>query len=242
MVSSQDPQHGRGLGQRAGAASHAIDDAALLGAEIVDVMEPPFPAVAAEDGVREAVELLADKREALLVNDGRARRGHPHARGSARIPGTVTGEDRSGEGQPAPSRKARFATRAVHAGLDPDPAYGSIIPPIHQTSTYVQPAPGEYVEDYDYARSANPTRAALERALGELEGGLASCFASGMAATHALLTAHCGGGDHVSSRATSTAAPTGCSTRCWLASASSTTWSTRPTSEPWSVPCAPRPS
>ena len=50
-----------------------MDDAALLGAEIVDVMEPPFPAVTASDGVREAFELLADKREALLVNmDGRA--------------------------------------------------------------------------------------------------------------------------------------------------------------------------
>jgi cystathionine gamma-synthase len=91
----------------------------------------------------------------------------------------------------------RFATRAVHAGLEPDPTYGSVIPPIHQTSTYVQPAPGEFVEDYDYARSANPTRAALERALGELEGGLGSCFASGMAATHGLLTAHCSAGDHV---------------------------------------------
>jgi cystathionine gamma-synthase len=91
----------------------------------------------------------------------------------------------------------RFATRAVHAGLEPDPSYGSIVPPIHQTSTYVQPAPGEFVEDYDYARSANPTRAALERALGELEGGLGSCFASGMAATHALLTAYCNAGDHV---------------------------------------------
>jgi cystathionine gamma-synthase len=90
-----------------------------------------------------------------------------------------------------------FATRAVHAGLEPDPSYGSVIPPIHQTSTYVQPAPGDFVEDYDYARSANPTRAALERALGELEGGLGSCFASGMAATHALITAHCKAGDHV---------------------------------------------
>ena len=92
---------------------------------------------------------------------------------------------------------ARFATRAVHAGLDPDPAYGSVIPPIHQTSTYAQVAPGDFIEDYDYARSANPTRTALELALGELEGGLASCFASGMAATHALLTAHCNAGDHV---------------------------------------------
>ncbi len=91
----------------------------------------------------------------------------------------------------------RLATRVVHAGLDPDPAYGSVIPPIHQTSTYVQPAPGEFVEDYDYARSANPTRSALERAIGELEGGHGSAFSSGMAATHALLTAHCGAGDHV---------------------------------------------
>ena len=82
-----------------------------------------------------------------------------------------------------------FATRCVHAGLTPDPSYGSVIPPIHQTSTYVQPAPGSFVEDFDYSRSANPTRAALETALGELEGGLASCFSSGMAAEHAVLTA-----------------------------------------------------
>jgi cystathionine gamma-synthase len=106
--------------------------------------------------------------------------------------------DRSGAGQPAPSRTAaRLATRVVHAGLDPDPSYGSVIPPIHQTSTFVQPAPGEFVEDYDYARSANPTRAALERALGELEGGLGACFSSGMAATHGLITAACSAGDHV---------------------------------------------
>jgi cystathionine gamma-synthase len=93
---------------------------------------------------------------------------------------------------------ARFATRAVHAGLDPDPSYGSIIPAIHQTSTYVQPTPGQVAtEDYDYARAANPTRRALENALGELEGGLASAFASGMAAEHALLTATCEAGCHV---------------------------------------------
>ena len=89
------------------------------------------------------------------------------------------------------------ATRVVHAGLDPDPTYGSVIPPIHQTSTYVQPSPGEFVEDFDYARSANPTRAALEKAIGELEGGLGSAFSSGMAATHALITAQCSAGDHV---------------------------------------------
>jgi len=90
-----------------------------------------------------------------------------------------------------------FATRAVHAGLDPDPTYRSVIPAIHQTSTYAQLAVGEFVEDYDYARSANPTRAALERALGDLEGGRAVAFSSGLAAAHAVITHVCRAGDHV---------------------------------------------
>jgi cystathionine gamma-synthase len=94
-------------------------------------------------------------------------------------------------------RRRGLATRVVHAGLEPDPAYGSVIPAIHQTSTFAQPAVGEYVGDYDYARSANPTRTALEQALGELEGGYARVFASGMAATHALLTTVCRAGDHI---------------------------------------------
>jgi cystathionine gamma-synthase len=93
--------------------------------------------------------------------------------------------------------RRRFATRAVQAGLEPDPAYGSIVPAIHQASTFVQRAPGEVVEDYDYSRGANPTRSALERALGELEGGLATTFASGMAAEHAVITAVAAAGDHV---------------------------------------------
>ncbi len=90
-----------------------------------------------------------------------------------------------------------FGTRAVHAGLRPDPSYGSVIPAIHQTSTFRQPRPGEFVEDYDYSRSANPTRRALEDALGELEGGLAVAFSSGLAAEHAVITATCGAGAHV---------------------------------------------
>ncbi len=90
-----------------------------------------------------------------------------------------------------------FGTRAVHAGLTPDPSFGSVIPAIHQTSTYAQPSPGEFVYDYDYARSANPTRAALERALGELEDGQAVAFSSGLAAEHALITVLCEAGAHV---------------------------------------------
>jgi cystathionine beta-synthase len=73
VVSSQDPQTVVGSVSERGLLRHAMDDPALLAAEIVEVMEPPFPAVSASDGVREAVELLADKREAVLVNmDGRA--------------------------------------------------------------------------------------------------------------------------------------------------------------------------
>ena len=92
-------------------------------------------------------------------------------------------------------RRDAFATRAVHAGLTPDPSFGSVIPAIHQTSTYAQRRPGEFVDDYE--RSANPTRAALEKALGELEGGLAVAFASGMAAEHALITDVCAAGSHI---------------------------------------------
>ena len=90
-----------------------------------------------------------------------------------------------------------FGTRAVHAGLTPDPSYKSVIPAIHQTSTYAQSAPGEFVGDYDYSRSANPTRAALEAALGELEGGMAVAFSSGLAAEHALITVVCAAGSHI---------------------------------------------
>jgi cystathionine gamma-synthase len=90
-----------------------------------------------------------------------------------------------------------FGTRAVHAGLTPDPTFKSVIPAIHQTSTYAQAAPGEFVGDYDYARSANPTRAALEAALGELEGGMAVAFSSGLAAEHALITVVCAAGSHI---------------------------------------------
>jgi cystathionine gamma-synthase len=94
-------------------------------------------------------------------------------------------------------RSDAFATRAVHAGLNPDPSFGSVIPAIHQTSTYAQKRPGEFVDDYDYARSANPTRTALEQALGELEGGLAVAFSSGLAAEHALISVVCAAGSHI---------------------------------------------
>jgi cystathionine gamma-lyase len=81
-----------------------------------------------------------------------------------------------------------FATRAIHAGQAPDPSTGAIMTPIYQTSTFVQQSPGQIIGEYDYSRAANPTRAALEANLANLEGakhGL--CFSSGVAATGAVL-------------------------------------------------------
>jgi cystathionine beta-lyase/cystathionine gamma-synthase len=81
-----------------------------------------------------------------------------------------------------------FATDCIHAGQEPDPATGAVTIPIYQTSTYVQEGIGQH-KGYEYARTHNPTRRALERNLAALEGGAdAYCYASGMAATNAVLT------------------------------------------------------
>ncbi|KAA9162290.1 cystathionine gamma-synthase [Amycolatopsis acidicola] len=92
-----------------------------------------------------------------------------------------------------------FETRAIHAGQEPDPRTGAVIVPIYQTSTYAQDGVGGTREgDYEYSRTANPTRTALEQQLAALEGarhGLA--FASGMAATDAVLRATLRPGDHL---------------------------------------------
>lgn len=81
-----------------------------------------------------------------------------------------------------------FATDCIHAGQEPDPSTGAVTTPIFQTSTYVQEGIGRH-KGYEYARTHNPTRRALERNLAALEGGAdAYCYASGMAATSAVLT------------------------------------------------------
>jgi cystathionine gamma-synthase len=91
-----------------------------------------------------------------------------------------------------------FATRAIHAGQEPDPATGSVIVPIHATSTYAQDGVGGLRAGYEYSRTGNPTRSALQTCLAELEGGRhGRAFASGMAATDALLRATCRPGDHI---------------------------------------------
>ncbi|NUT46853.1 MAG: cystathionine gamma-synthase [Saccharothrix sp.] len=91
-----------------------------------------------------------------------------------------------------------FATRAIHAGQDPDPTTGSVIVPIHATSTYAQDGVGGLRGGFEYSRTGNPTRAALEECLAALESGRhARAFASGMGATDTALRAMCRPGDHV---------------------------------------------
>ena len=83
--------------------------------------------------------------------------------------------------------KKNFATRTIHAGQEPDPSTGAIMPPIYATSTYVQESPGVH-KGYEYSRTQNPTRMAYERCIADLESGSHGfAFASGMAATGTIL-------------------------------------------------------
>ncbi len=83
--------------------------------------------------------------------------------------------------------KLKFNTRAIHAGQEPDPTTGAIMPPIFQTSTYVQVSPGKH-KGFAYARGKNPTRSALERNIADLENAkYGLCFSSGMGATDAVI-------------------------------------------------------
>ena len=91
-----------------------------------------------------------------------------------------------------------FETLAIHAGQDPDPLTGAVVPPIYQVSTFKQDGVGGLRGGYEYSRSANPTRSALEQCLAALEGGPAAlAFASGLAAEDCLLRTVCSPGDHV---------------------------------------------
>jgi cystathionine gamma-lyase len=86
------------------------------------------------------------------------------------------------------SKTPRFGTLAIHAGQHPEETTGAIMPPIFQTSTYVQPKLGEPKAGYEYARVQNPTREALERNVAALESGThGMAFASGMAAIGAIV-------------------------------------------------------
>jgi cystathionine gamma-synthase len=94
--------------------------------------------------------------------------------------------------------KLGFESRAIHAGYEPDPATGAVIPPIYATSTYKQDGVGGLRGGYEYSRSANPTRTALEECIAALEEGERGfAFASGLAAEDTLVRTVCVPGDHV---------------------------------------------
>jgi cystathionine gamma-synthase len=91
-----------------------------------------------------------------------------------------------------------FSTRAIHAGQEPDPATGAVVPPLHLSSTFKQDGVGGLRGGYEYSRSANPTRTALQECLAALEeGSTGLAFASGLAAEDTLLRTVCRPGDHV---------------------------------------------
>src|SRR5687767_8973846 len=97
------------------------------------------------------------------------------------------------------SSNHRFGTKAIHAGQTPDPTTGAIMTPVHQTSTYVQPALGRHL-GYEYARTQSPTRGALERDVAALEEGeFGIACASGMAALDTLCKIF-SAGDHIACR------------------------------------------
>jgi cystathionine beta-lyase/cystathionine gamma-synthase len=92
----------------------------------------------------------------------------------------------------------KFATKQIHAGVEPDPATGAILTPIYQTTTYVQPSVDAYLsKGYSYSRSGNPTVRALEKKIAALEEGAdATAYGTGMAAIQAVMLATLGAGDH----------------------------------------------
>src|SRR6185369_345565 len=122
-----------------------------------------------------------------------------------RTPGTVGSTSRAAEGRAHHASGGaahtlvpmHFETLAIHAGQEPDAGTGAVVPPIFQTSTYKQDGVGGLRGGYEYSRSANPTRTALEECLAAIEDGRRGlAFASGLAAEHTVLRALCVPGDH----------------------------------------------
>ena len=84
-------------------------------------------------------------------------------------------------------KKLRFNSSVIHGGQSPDPAFGAVMPPIYQTSTYAQKSPGDH-KGYEYSRTHNPTRTALEKSLAEIEqGNFGFAFSSGLSAIDSVM-------------------------------------------------------
>src|SRR4030095_15238015 len=121
---------------------------------------------------------------------GRHEEAHRPGQDLDRAGGRFREDERSGA--------VKFRTKQIHAGVEPDPVTGSILTPIYQTTTYVQPSVDKYLsKGYSYSRSGNPTVRALENKVAALEGGADCCaFSTGMAAINATLMGFLNAGDH----------------------------------------------
>ena len=171
----------------------AFHDPAVLDVAVGDVMGPKLP-----DGRHRAVarpggaQARPGTRAARALGGPPDRGADPHRR--AHVP--VTGRAPRWVSSPSGTRLG-FETRAIHAGQDPDPATGAVIPPISLSTTFAQDAVGDH-QGYEYARSGNPTRTALETCLASLEGAAHGfAFASGLSAEDALLRTLVRPGDRI---------------------------------------------
>jgi cystathionine gamma-lyase len=150
-----------------------IDNPGHFDEPVTEAMESHLVTVPPDAPIEKLVEIL----QARHGGDHRRRRGVPR-------PGDA---HRSAQLAAPEARAMKFETKVIHAGQEPDPRTGAVMTPIYATSTYAQSSPGEH-QGFDYARTRNPTRDALEGCLAELESGKrAFAFASGMAAIGTVL-------------------------------------------------------
>ena len=171
-------------------------------------MSPPLPLIGAGEPFSDLVAELETSSAVLVLDDGQPRGVLTSqdvlgflARGSDETDvsdETAMSDETDVSDETDMSDDWGFETRAIHSGQEPDPATGAVVVPLYQTSTYAQDGVGRPRDGWEYSRSANPTRSALETSLADLEHGTAGfAFASGLAATDTLIRATCRPGDHV---------------------------------------------
>src|SRR5262249_11115599 len=164
---------------RSGAVEHRVQRIAVVGLRRRD--EPPVERIVQPEGEGTAHPDVPQPGVELQLHPRARRRLHHHQHTFA-APRRQTDQ----VFHAMVSDAMRFDTLAIHAGQEPDPTTGAIMTPVYLTSTYVQAGPGEH-KGYEYSRTKNPTRTALESCLAALEGARSGyAFASGLAATDTL--------------------------------------------------------
>ena len=161
-------------------------------------MSPPLPVLGQGEPVSSAAAVLEKSGAALVHVEGKPAAVLTRADLLAYYATATAAERGKHRRRTVNDETLGFETLAIHAGQDPDPITGAVVPPIYQTSTYKQDGVGGTRGGYEYSRTANPTRTALETCLAALENGAAAlAFASGMAAEDCLIRTLCRPGDRV---------------------------------------------